>query len=161
MLKELQQNITEPLHKIVLDLGFVSQSCHRKTFVEILSNHKLSAKIPKSFFFLISKACFVTIQSTKGTVEVLRVPWVSLIINEPIHRARSRAFTGAIDNEGNVSEVGGIPAKVNGAVESNFAQVFIPSDNSSDLSLCSQNVLEKIEIVTLSNIREILSKLKL
>ena len=67
------------------------------------------------------------------------------------------AMTGEVSLRGAVTPIGGLPEKLMAAQRAGITKVFIPEENEHDLKDVAQEVLDKIEIVPVSTIEEILS----
>ena len=67
------------------------------------------------------------------------------------------AMTGEVSLQGEVKPIGGLPEKLMAAQRAGITKVFIPEENEHDLKDVAQEVLDKIEIVPVSTIEEILS----
>ncbi|MDK2849998.1 MAG: ATP-dependent Lon protease, partial [Candidatus Woesearchaeota archaeon] len=65
------------------------------------------------------------------------------------------AMTGSLSVRGEVLPVGGVSAKVKAAVDSEIKKVLVPKENIEDIVLKKED-LEKIEIVPLTNIFDVL-----
>ena len=57
--------------------------------------------------------------------------------------------------------IGGLPEKLMAAERAGIKTVFIPKDNVEDLKDVAKEVLDKLEIVPVSEVSEVLKKLKL
>ena len=66
------------------------------------------------------------------------------------------AMTGEMALRGAVTPIGGLPEKLMAAERAGITKVFIPSANMNDLKDVAQEVKDKIEIVPVSNVSEIL-----
>ena len=66
------------------------------------------------------------------------------------------AMTGEVALRGAVTPIGGLPEKLMAAERAGITKVFIPSANMNDLKDVAQEVKDKIEIVPVSNVSEIL-----
>ena len=67
------------------------------------------------------------------------------------------AMTGEISLRGAVMPIGGLPEKLMAAQRAGITKVFIPKENVYDLKDVAQEVKDKIEIVPVSDISEILT----
>ena len=63
--------------------------------------------------------------------------------------------------QGGVNPIGGLPEKLMAAERSGVKQVFIPADNVEDLKDVAQEVRDKLNIVPVQSVAEVLSKLSL
>ena len=71
------------------------------------------------------------------------------------------AMTGEVSLRGNVMPIGGLPEKLMAAERAGIKTVFIPKDNVDDLKDVAKEVLDKLEIIPVSEVSEVLKKLKL
>ena len=67
------------------------------------------------------------------------------------------AMTGEVSLRGAVTAIGGLPEKLMAAQRAGVTKVFIPASNEHDLKDVAAEVLEKIEVVPVSKIDEILA----
>lgn len=68
-------------------------------------------------------------------------------------------FTGEITLHGDIYKVGGIKEKLIGAYNNGFKKVFIPAENKNDLERVPEEVKNKLEIICVSNYKEIYNAL--
>ena len=66
------------------------------------------------------------------------------------------AMTGEVALRGAVTAIGGLPEKLMAAERAGITKVFIPEENLYDLKDVAEEVQEKIEIVPVSSVRELL-----
>ena len=66
------------------------------------------------------------------------------------------AMTGEVALRGAVTPIGGLPEKLMAAQRAGITKVFIPQENLYDLKDVAQEVREKIEIVPVSRVSELL-----
>ena len=66
------------------------------------------------------------------------------------------AMTGEVALRGAVTPIGGLPEKLMAAQRAGVTKVFIPSENMADLKDVAQEVKDKIEIVPVARVEEIL-----
>ncbi len=67
------------------------------------------------------------------------------------------AMTGEVSLRGAVTAIGGLPEKLMAAERAGVTKVFIPQANEFDLKDVAKEVLEKIEIVPVSSVAELLT----
>ena len=67
------------------------------------------------------------------------------------------AMTGEVSLRGAVTAIGGLPEKLMAAQRAGVTKVFIPASNEHDLKDVAAEVLEKIKVVPVSKIDEILA----
>ena len=83
----------------------------------------------------------------------------SLVSGIPV--SPSVAMTGEVSLQGGVNPIGGLPEKLMAAQRSGVKQVFIPADNVDDLKDVAQEVRDKLTIVPVQSVTEVLNKLSL
>ncbi len=66
------------------------------------------------------------------------------------------AMTGEVTLRGNVLQIGGLKEKLLAALRGGITTVLIPKDNEKDLKEIPDNVKEGLEIIPVSNVREVL-----
>ena len=85
----------------------------------------------------------------------------SLLINKPIKN--NIAITGEIDLDGNVTEIGGLDAKLNGAKKAGVNLVLIPSENHRELEIVKKNNPELIDktfkVIKISHVKDALKNI--
>ena len=83
----------------------------------------------------------------------------SLLTNKKV--SEKVAMTGEVSLSGRIMPIGGLPEKLMAAQRAGIKTVFIPKDNINDLDDVAKEVLNKLEIITVSEVEEVLKKLKL
>ena len=83
----------------------------------------------------------------------------SLLTNKKV--SEKVAMTGEVSLRGNVMPIGGLPEKLMAAERAGIKTVFIPKDNVRDLKDVAKEVLDKLEIISVSDVVEVLKKLNL
>ena len=78
----------------------------------------------------------------------------SVLINKPI--LNTIAMTGEVDIIGNVKAIGGLDAKIAGAIKAGCTKVLIPKENEQDYNKMSLDLKNSIEIVQVSSINEVI-----
>ena len=68
------------------------------------------------------------------------------------------AMTGEVSLRGAVTPIGGLPEKLMAAQRAGVTKVFIPEPNMHDLKDVAQEVLDKIEVVPVSRVEDILKE---
>ncbi|MGI5888295.1 MAG: endopeptidase La [Oscillospiraceae bacterium] len=68
------------------------------------------------------------------------------------------AMTGEVSLRGVVTPIGGLPEKLMAALRAGIKTVYIPRDNLDDLEEVSPEVKDKLEIIPVSTVREVLEK---
>ena len=67
------------------------------------------------------------------------------------------AMTGEVALRGAVTPIGGLPEKLMAAERAGVSKVFIPEENMYDRKDVAEEVKEKIEIIPVSRIEEVLN----
>ena len=84
--------------------------------------------------------------------------FISKILNLPIKN--NIAMTGEIETNGNITAIGGLDSKLNGAKKAGVNLVFVPKENESDFNkIVKKNKLlidEKFKVIIVNHIREVL-----
>ena len=70
-------------------------------------------------------------------------------------------MTGEVSLQGCVNPIGGLPEKLMAAQRSGVKKVFIPADNVDDLRDVAKEVREKLTIVPVQTVSEVLNNLAL
>ena len=68
------------------------------------------------------------------------------------------AMTGEVALRGSVTPIGGLPEKLMAAQRAGITKVFIPEENLEDLKDVAEEVKEKIEIIPVNNVKQILKE---
>jgi len=71
------------------------------------------------------------------------------------------AMTGEVSLRGAVTPIGGLPEKLMAAQRAGITKVFIPEENVQDLKDVAKEVLDKIEIIPVNEVSEVLKKLEI
>lgn len=69
------------------------------------------------------------------------------------------AMTGEVSLEGTVNAIGGLPEKLMAAQRAGVVRAFIPKDNVDDLRDVAEEVKEKLEIIPVETVSEVLQQL--
>ncbi len=80
----------------------------------------------------------------------------SLVTNTPV--ASTFAMTGEVSLRGMVMPIGGLPEKLMAASRAGVKTVFIPKDNVEDLKDVADEVKEKLEIVPVTQVTDVLKR---
>ena len=83
---------------------------------------------------------------------------ISSLVNEQAV-SPSLAMTGEVSLRGVVKPIGGLPEKLMAAQRAGISRVFIPSENTEDLKDVADEVKERLQIIPVSEIREVLNQL--
>ena len=81
----------------------------------------------------------------------------SLITGIPV--SPEYAMTGEVSLRGGVMPIGGLPEKLMAAERSGVKKVFIPKENVEDLEDVAEEVKEKLEIIPVENVTDVLETL--
>ena len=68
------------------------------------------------------------------------------------------AMTGEVSLRGGVMPIGGLPEKLMAAQRAGIKKVFIPEDNVEDLEDVAEEVKEKLEIIPVKKVTDVLKK---
>lgn len=83
----------------------------------------------------------------------------SLLTNRKV--SGNIAMTGEVSLRGNVMPIGGLKEKLMAAERAGVKKVFIPKDNIEDLKDIPEEIKEKIEVIPVTTVKEVLKELKL
>lgn len=83
----------------------------------------------------------------------------SLLTNKKV--SGNIAMTGEVSLRGNVMPIGGLKEKLMAAERAGVKKVFIPKDNIEDLKDIPEEIKEKIEVIPVTTVKEVLKELKL
>ena len=83
----------------------------------------------------------------------------SLVTNKKV--SEKVAMTGEVSLRGNVMPIGGLPEKLMAAERAVIRKVFIPRDNIDDLKDVPEEVKNKLEIIPVDTVKDVLIDLKL
>ena len=89
---------------------------------------------------------------TSGGVAITTV-LLSIIKNKEI--PKYVAFTGEMSLYGNILPVGGIKEKIIAGFNNGIKKVFIPLQNEKDLESVDKSIIDNMEIIKVSNYKEI------
>ena len=68
-------------------------------------------------------------------------------------------MTGEVSLRGGVMPIGGLPEKLMAAQRAGIKKVFIPADNVEDLEDVAEEVKEKLEIIPVKKVTDVLGQL--
>lgn len=80
----------------------------------------------------------------------------SLVTGKPV--SPEYAMTGEVSLRGTVMPIGGLPEKLMAAQRAGISKVFIPEDNVDDLDDVAEEVKEKLEIIPVKKVEEVLDR---
>ena len=83
----------------------------------------------------------------------------SLLANKKV--SGNIAMTGEVSLRGNVMPIGGLKEKLMAAERAGVKKAFIPKDNIDDLKDIPEEIKEKIEVIPVTTVKEVLKELKL
>ena len=82
----------------------------------------------------------------------------SLVMDKPI--AGTIAMTGEVSLRGQVLPIGGLPEKLMAAQRAGIETVLIPKENKEDLDDVANEVLEKLHVIPVTDVKEVFRKTK-
>jgi ATP-dependent Lon protease len=80
----------------------------------------------------------------------------SLVTGKPV--SPEYAMTGEVSLRGGVMPIGGLPEKLMAAQRAGITKVFIPKENVEDLDEVADEIKEKLEIIPVSKVTEVLDR---
>ena len=83
----------------------------------------------------------------------------SLVTNKKV--PGNIAMTGEVSLRGNVMPIGGLKEKLMAAERAGVKKVLIPKDNQEDLKDVPDEIKEKLEIIPVNDVKEVLTTLNL
>ena len=83
----------------------------------------------------------------------------SLVTGKPV--PATVGMTGEVSLQSEVKPIGGLPEKLMAAERAGVKTVFIPADNEQDLTDVAPEVLEKLEVIPVREVGEVLTRLGL
>ena len=83
----------------------------------------------------------------------------SLVTGKPV--PATVGMTGEVSLQSEVKPIGGLPEKLMAAERAGVKTVFIPADNEQDLADVAPEVLEKLEVIPVREVSEVLTRLGL
>ena len=83
----------------------------------------------------------------------------SLLTNKKV--SGNIAMTGEVSLRGNVMPIGGLKEKLMAAERAGVKKTFIPKDNIEDLKDIPEEIKEKIKVIPVTTVKEVLKELKL
>ena len=78
----------------------------------------------------------------------------SLVTDTPVNP--EYAMTGEVSLRGGVMPIGGLPEKLMAAQRAGIKKVFIPAENERDLEEVAEEVKEKLEIVPVETVDQVM-----
>ncbi|MCR4854969.1 MAG: endopeptidase La [Erysipelotrichaceae bacterium] len=141
--------ITGQLGDVMKESAMIALSLVKKRFpeqAEIFNDHVLHIHVPSGAVPKDGPSAGVTLTTALASLITGR------IVDPDI------AMTGEVSLRGTVEPIGGLSEKLMAAQRAGVKRVFIPKENIVDLKDVAQEVKEKIEIVPVSQIEEILSQ---
>ena len=117
--------------------------------VELFKENDLHIHVPEGATPKDGPSAGITITTTLA----------SLITNKKV--SEKIAMTGEVSLRGNVMPIGGLPEKLMAAERAGIKKVFIPKDNAQDLKDVAKEVLNKLEIIPVNEVVEVLKALNL
>ncbi len=141
--------ITGQLGDVMKESAMIALSLVKKRFpeqAEIFNDHVLHIHVPSGAVPKDGPSAGVTLTTALASLITGR------IVDPDI------AMTGEVSLRGTVEPIGGLSEKLMAAQRAGVKKVFIPKENIVDLKDVAEEVKEKIEIVPVSQIEEILSQ---
>lgn len=83
----------------------------------------------------------------------------SLVTGQPV--SPEYAMTGEVSLRGGVMPIGGLPEKLMAAQRAGITKVFIPAENVEDLDEVAEEVKEKLTIIPVKKVEEVLKETKI
>ena len=139
--------ITGQLGDVMRESARIALSLVKKYFpeeAEILQDHDLHIHVPEGAVPKDGPSAGVTLTTALSSLLTGRV------VDPHI------AMTGEVALRGAVTPIGGLPEKLMAAQRAGITRVFIPKENLYDLKDVAQEVRDKIEIIPVSSVTELL-----
>ncbi len=139
--------ITGQLGDVMKESARIAVSLVKSFFpqeAEVLKDHDLHIHVPAGAVPKDGPSAGITLTTALSSLLTGR------IVNPHI------AMTGEVALRGAVTPIGGLPEKLMAAQRAGVEKVFIPKANLHDLKDVAREVLEKIEIVPVSSVSEVL-----
>ncbi|MBR6840188.1 MAG: endopeptidase La, partial [Oscillospiraceae bacterium] len=139
--------ITGQLGDVMKESARIALSLVKNLFpaqAEALKDHDLHIHVPEGAVPKVGPSAGVTLTTALSSLLTGRV------VDPHI------AMTGEVALRGAVTPIGGLPEKLMAAQRAGITKVFIPQENLYDLKDVAQEVREKIEIVPVSRVSELL-----
>jgi ATP-dependent Lon protease len=139
--------ITGQLGDVMKESARIALSLVKSLFpkeAEVLQDHDLHIHVPEGAVPKDGPSAGVTLTTALSSLLTGR------IVDPHI------AMTGEVALRGAVTPIGGLPEKLMAAQRAGITKVFIPQENMYDLKDVAQEVKDKIEIVTVSRVPELL-----
>ena len=139
--------ITGQLGDVMKESARIALSLGKKNFpeeAEVLQDHDLHIHVPEGAVPKDGPSAGVTLTAALSSLLTGRV------VDPHI------AMTGEVALRGAVTPIGGLPEKLMAAQRAGITRVYIPRENLYDLRDVAQEVRDKIEIVPVSGVTELL-----
>jgi endopeptidase La len=136
-----------------------SMACAKTLAWNLLSNQKKKEikdeweKIGSFGFHIHCPECATPKDGPSAGIAITTAIY-SVLIEKPI--SNTIAMTGEVDIIGNVKAIGGLDAKIAGAIKAGCTKVLIPKENEQDYNKLSSDLKKSIEIVLVSSINEVI-----
>ncbi len=128
-----------------------------KVAIDYLKSHYEEASDLKNYDIHIHAIDGATPKDGPSAGVAIVTSLLSLITKKNI--LNTIAFTGEITLRGDILPVGGIKEKLIGAFNSGIHTIYLPKENNQDLKKVPEYVLDNLEIILVSNYKEIYKKL--
>ena len=117
--------------------------------VELFKENDLHIHVPEGATPKDGPSAGITITTTLA----------SLLLDKKV--SEKVAMTGEISLRGNLIPIGGLPEKLMAAERAGIKTVFIPKENVFDLKDVAKEILDKLDIIPVNEVTEVLKKLNL
>lgn len=141
--------VTGQLGEVMKESGQIALSLVRALFpkeAEVLKTHDLHIHVPAGAVPKDGPSAGITLTTALA----------SLVTERAV--SPEYAMTGEVSLRGSVMPIGGLPEKLMAAHRAGISKVFIPEENVDDLEEVAEEVREKLEILPVRHVQEVLEK---
>lgn len=141
--------VTGQLGEVMKESGHIALSLVRALFpkeAEVLKTHDLHIHVPAGAVPKDGPSAGITLTTALA----------SLVTERAV--SPEYAMTGEVSLRGTVMPIGGLPEKLMAAHRAGISKVFIPEENVDDLEEVAEEVREKLEILPVRHVQEVLEK---
>lgn len=141
--------VTGQLGEVMKESGQIALSLVRALFpkeAEVLKTHDLHIHVPAGAVPKDGPSAGITLTTALA----------SLVTERAV--SPEYAMTGEVSLRGTVMPIGGLPEKLMAAHRAGISKVFIPEENVDDLEEVAEEVREKLEILPVRHVQEVLEK---
>ena len=142
-----QMTITGQLGDVMKESAMIATTLVKDIFPEkakVLTDHDLHIHVPSGAVPKDGPSAGITL--TTALASLLSGKTVDPHI----------AMTGEVSLRGAITPIGGLPEKLMAAQRAGISKVFIPKDNVDDLKDVAEEVKEKMEIIPVANVTDVL-----